>query len=271
MTPFNSACRPLLAQQSSRFQPVAPSEYERYHRRQSAATTLNSEATGTGETVRSAKAARLEAALLVAAGPLSPHKLAQFATLSGPKEVRTLVDDLNSVLDLSESSFRIELVASGYRMLTRPQFARWLDRIHHRQERMKLSSPSMETLAIVAYRQPLTRADVEAVRGVQCSEMLKQLLERGLIKITGEDDSLGRPYLYGTTKLFMEQFGLRDLAELPKADRLRQSAIELRTPPPVEEEEFVVDPADEYEDDEDEEDDWDDEDEDGEEWDDEEE
>ena len=84
----------------------------------------------------------------------------------------------------------------------------------------------METLTIVAYRQPITRADVEAVRGVQSSEMLKQLLERKLIRVAGEDDSLGRPYLYGTTRQFLEVFGMHSLDDLPMADKLRQSAKE---------------------------------------------
>jgi segregation and condensation protein B len=86
---------------------------------------------------------------------------------------------------------------------------------------MKLSPPALETLTVVAYRQPITRAEIEAVRGVQCAEMLKHLLERGLVRIAGEDNSLGRPYLYETTRQFLEVFGLGSLDELPLADRLR--------------------------------------------------
>ncbi|MEZ6058066.1 MAG: SMC-Scp complex subunit ScpB [Planctomycetaceae bacterium] len=177
---------------------------------------------------RSVKSARLEAALLVAGGGLTLQKLAQFATLSGAKEARELIDQLNESYARSRSSFRVERVATGYRLLTLPKFAHWLDRIHHRQERLKLSAPAMETLSIVAYRQPLTRADIEAVRGVQSAEMLKQLMERNLVKIVGEDDTLGRPYLYGTTRLFLEYFGLRALDDLPRAETLRKAATELR-------------------------------------------
>jgi segregation and condensation protein B len=86
---------------------------------------------------------------------------------------------------------------------------------------MKLSPPAMETLTVIAYRQPITRADIEAVRGVQCTEMLKQLMDRGLVRIGGEDNSLGRPYLYETTRKFLEVFGLRSLNDLPRADSLR--------------------------------------------------
>lgn len=170
---------------------------------------------------RSNKMARLEAALLVAEHALSIRKLLQHAKLADLAEVRTLVEQLNLAYDRSRTAFRVEQVATGYQMLTRPKFAPWLDKLHHRQARLKLSAPMMETLSIVAYRQPITRADVEAVRGVQTSEMLKQLMERGLIKIVGEDDSLGRPYLYGTTRLFLESFGLQSLNDMPLADKLR--------------------------------------------------
>jgi segregation and condensation protein B len=176
---------------------------------------------GTHPFRRSNKMARLEAALLVAEHALSARKLLQHAKLADLTEVRTLVEQLNLAYDRSRTAFRIEQVATGYQMLTRPKFAPWLDKLHQRQARLKLSAPMMETLSIVAYRQPITRADVEAVRGVQTSEMLKQLMERGLIRIVGEDDSLGRPYLYGTTRLFLESFGLQSLSDMPLADKLR--------------------------------------------------
>ncbi len=128
---------------------------------------------------------------------------------------------MNAAYDRDRSAFRIERAANGYLLLTRPPFAHWLDRVHNRQGEIKLSPPALETLTVVAYRQPITRADIEAVRGVQCAEMLKQLLERGLVRIAGEDNSLGRPYLYDTTRQFLEVFGLGGLDELPLADRLR--------------------------------------------------
>ncbi len=172
---------------------------------------------------RSPKLARLEAVLLVADAPLSPRKLAQFATLADATEARTLIARLNAAYEQSGTPFRVERVATGYRLFTLPQFAFWLGKLHHREAELKLSPPSMETLTIIAYRQPLTRADIEAIRGVQCSEMIKQLMERGLVRIGGEDDSLGRPFLYETTRTFLELFGLRDLEELPLADKLRRN------------------------------------------------
>ena len=174
-------------------------------------------------TRRSTRMARLEAVLLVAESALTHRKLMQFATLADPAETRQLIARLNAAYDRDGCAFRIEQVAGGYRLMTRPQFALWLDRLHNRQARTKLSPPMMETLSIVAYRQPVTRAEIEQIRGVQSSEMLKQLMDRGLVKITGEEDSLGRPFLYGTTRQFLEEFGLGKLDDLPMADSLRRS------------------------------------------------
>jgi segregation and condensation protein B len=173
--------------------------------------------------IRTPKMARVEAALLVSDAPLSVRRLMQLATLADVPETRKLIDQLNAAYDRDGTAFRIERVASGYRLLTRAHFAFWLGKVHHRQAELKLSPPALETLAIVAYRQPATRAEIESVRRVQCAEMLKQLMDRSLVRICGEDNSLGRPFLYGTTRQFLELFGLRDLDDLPNADTLRKS------------------------------------------------
>ena len=172
--------------------------------------------------LRTAKMARMEAVLLVSNGPQSARRLMKLATLADVSEARRLIDRLNLSYDRDGSAFCIERVASGYRLLTRPLFAFWLGKIHHRQAELKLSPPALETLAIVAYRQPLTRSEIESVRRVQCSDMLKHLMDRNLIRIAGEDDSLGRPFLYETTRQFLELFGLTDLDRLPHADVLRK-------------------------------------------------
>ena len=173
--------------------------------------------------VRSPKMARVEAALLVSDAPVTLRRLIQLATLADLIEARRLVDQLNVAYDHDGTAFRIERVASGYRLLTRPQFAFWLGKVHHRQAELKLSPPALETLAIVAYRQPATRAEIESIRRVQCAEMLKQLMDRSLVRICGEENSLGRPFLYGTTRQFLELFGLRDLDDLPNAESLRKT------------------------------------------------
>jgi segregation and condensation protein B len=202
---------------------LADSEWRRVwqRRQQSAEHISRGEA---GATARSTRLARLEAALFVADRPLPARLLAQFAMLADAADVTAGVAELNAAYEADAAAFRIELLATGYQLLTRPEFAMWLDRVHQRHARLKLSPPAMETLAIVAYRQPLTRADVEAVRGVQAGEMLKQLMERGLVRIVGEHDSLGRPFLYGTTREFLETFGLSGTDDLPEVAGLRLSA-----------------------------------------------
>ncbi|WP_157605221.1 SMC-Scp complex subunit ScpB [Schlesneria paludicola] len=171
--------------------------------------------------VRTPKMARVEAVLFVADVAISAKRLSQLATLADTQEANRLIEQLNAAYDLDDSAYRIERVASGYRMLTKPAFAFWLGKLHQRQAELKLTPPALETLAIVAYRQPVTRADVEAIRRVQCADLLKYLMERGLVRIAGEHDSLGRPFLYETTRQFLELFGLRGLDALPMADALR--------------------------------------------------
>ena len=174
------------------------------------------------EARRSQKMARLEAVLLVVDSAVSTRRLAQLAMLASPSEAGQLVERLNRIYDSGESAFHIERVATGYQLLTRPEFAPWLDRLHNRQLQLKLSTPALETLSIVAYRQPITRADIEAIRGVQSTDILRHLMERDLARIGGEEDSLGRPYLYETTRRFLELFGLTDLDDLPNAQLLRR-------------------------------------------------
>ncbi len=175
-------------------------------------------------TQRTPKMARLEAALFVATEALSARRLMQVAMLPSVSEVRRLVEQLNQAYDATGSAFRIESVARGYRLLTRPQYAPWLQRQFAREAQVKLSPPAMETLTIIAYRQPITRADIEAIRGVQCADIIKQLMDRGLVRIAGEDNSLGRPFLYATTRKFLEVFGLNTLDDLPMADQLRRKS-----------------------------------------------
>ncbi len=158
---------------------------------------------------------RLEAILLLAKTPLSTRKLAQLAHLADGTEARTLVRHLNRCYDQAGRAMRIEQIAGGYRLLTRPAFSPWLARLGHLPPAVRLSSPMMETLAVIAYRQDVSRADIEAVRGVACGELLRQLMERDLVRIAGRSEELGRPYLYGTTKRFLQLFGLASIEALP--------------------------------------------------------
>ena len=175
-----------------------------------------------GGLIRSTRIARLEAALLIAEGAVPARKLAQVARLIDAREVQQFVQVLNDSYDRTRSAFRIEQTAVGYILMTRAALSPWLDRLHNRQAEMKLSSPMMETLTIIAYQQPVTRADVEAIRGVQAAEMIRQLMDRSLVRIGGEDDSLGRPFLYLTTREFLSLFGLYRLEDLPNYATLRR-------------------------------------------------
>ena len=172
-----------------------------------------------------AELARLEAVLLLAHEPVSSRKLAQYANLADGTQARTLVRQLNESYDAARRAFRVEQVAGGYQLLTRRKFSPWLRRLAHVPGETRLSAPSLETLAVIAYRQPVPRADIEAIRGVNCGEILRQLLDRDLVRIGGRSDDLGRPYLYATTKRFAQLFGLFNLDELPGAEVLRTAPL----------------------------------------------
>jgi segregation and condensation protein B len=174
-----------------------------------------------GPLARDTQLAAVEAALFAADEPLSPRRLALAAGLNDGGEARRLVRRLRALYEEDASAFQVEEVAGGFQLLTRAEFHAWLARLRRAGNELRLSAPARETLAIVAYRQPIGRADVEAIRGVQCSEVLRQLMEKGLVRIAGRDDSLGRPVLYGTTKKFLQAFGLKTLRELPQAGELR--------------------------------------------------
>jgi len=167
---------------------------------------------------RSTKLADLEAVLFLAREPLGSRKLAVLSGLADGTEARTLVRALNRLYDGEGCAFRVVEVAGGFQLVSRAKFAPWLRRLHATPPEVRLSGPALETLAVVAYRQPVLRADIDAIRGVQCGEILRQLMERGLVRIVGKSEELGRPFLYGTTRLFLQVFGLRDLDELPRLE-----------------------------------------------------
>jgi segregation and condensation protein B len=168
---------------------------------------------------------RLEAVLLVAREPLSLRKLAHLANLTDGTEVRTLLAELRRQYDRRGGSFQVEQVAGGFQLLTRPKLAPWLRSLAAEGDSIRLSPPALETLAVVAYRQPVLRSEVEAIRGVACGEILRLLLDRDLLRIVGRSEELGRPLWYGTTKRFLQAFGLSHLDELPWAARLRRKAV----------------------------------------------
>jgi len=182
---------------------------------------------------------RLEAALLVAQEPLAPRKLVLLADLADATQVRTLTRELNKQYKDFGHAFSIEEVAGGYILLTRKQFAPWIKKNQLANPTEHLSQSALETLAIVAYRQPVLRVDIEAIRGLSCDEVLRQLMEKDLVKISGRSEDLGRPYLYGTTKRFLQLFGLYSLDKLPRVEWLRATESKI-TNLPTEENDLSV-------------------------------
>jgi segregation and condensation protein B len=169
--------------------------------------------------------ARLEAVLFLAREPLTSRRLSQYANLADGTQARTLVRRLNEQYDAAHRAFRVEHVAGGYQLLTRQKLAPWLRRLAHVPGESRLSAPALETLAVIAYRQPVPRADIEAIRGVNCGEILRQLMDRDLVRIGSRSHELGRPYLYATTKRFLELFGLNQIDDLPRGQLLRASPL----------------------------------------------
>jgi len=173
----------------------------------------------------------VEAILFAADSPLPPNKIASILGVGDARDVRKHIAGLNELYEVAGNAFRIEEIAGGFRMMTIPAFNRWLTKLLRARQETKLTGASLETLAIVAYKQPCTRADIEAVRGVAAGDILNRLREMNLVKIVGRAEDLGRPLLYGTTKRFLEVFGLAGLEDLPQVDALRGGAQPSASPP----------------------------------------
>ena len=129
---------------------------------------------------------------------------------------------LNARYEAGNFAFRIEQIAGGYQMMTLSRYNHGLKKLLRARTDTKLSQAALETLAIIAYKQPIMRADIEAIRGVAAGEMIRGLMYKGLVKIVGRAEVLGRPMLYGTTKKFLEVFGLNNLKDLPKVEELKK-------------------------------------------------
>ena len=157
----------------------------------------------------------IEAILFVSEKPLPLEEIKNVVEEKDSNLVRGIIQELKSEYIQQNRSFDIKEVAGGYQMITKPEFSAWLKKLYKTRFTEKLSGPALETLAIIAYKQPLTRAEMEAIRGVNVDGVLKTLLDRGLIRVAGRKDVIGRPIIYGTTKRFLEYFGLNSLEELP--------------------------------------------------------
>ncbi len=157
----------------------------------------------------------LEALLFVCPDPLSVERCVSVIGQVSKAEVREALALLEHDYRQRGGALQLVQVAGGYRLVTQPQYASWIRRLEKTKAQAKLSRSAVEALAIIAYRQPVVRGELEKIRGVETSGVIRTLLERKLVRIVGRKDEPGRPIMYGTTKQFLEQFGLRDLSELP--------------------------------------------------------
>jgi len=163
----------------------------------------------------------IEAILFASESPLKLSKIVSILGVGSAREIRAHIQELNHRYEETGAAFRIEKIADGYQMLTLPAYNTWVRRLRQTKQESKLSPAALETLAIVAYKQPVVRAEVEAIRGVSAGEMLNRLRELGLVKIVGRAEDVGRPMLYGTTRRFLEAFGLSGLEDLPAVEELQ--------------------------------------------------
>ncbi|MFH1616864.1 MAG: SMC-Scp complex subunit ScpB [Planctomycetota bacterium] len=164
----------------------------------------------------------IEAVLFASDQPLTASRLADIVGAGSVKSVREHIERLNEKYLANNHAFTIEQIAGGYQMLTFSVYNSWLAKLVRVRDESKLSQAALETLAIVAYKQPIIRADIEVIRGVAVGEVLRSLMYKGLVKIVGRAEVLGRPMLYGTTKKFLETFGLNSLKDLPKIEELKR-------------------------------------------------
>ncbi len=163
----------------------------------------------------------VEALLFAASDPLTASRLADAAATRSPRRVKAAIDRLRAHYRQDGRSFDVLEIGGGYRLYSRPEFAQWVARLDQVRAPERLSAAALETLAIIAYRQPIIRADIDAVRGVQSGAILKSLLDRKLIRVVGRSDRPGRPLLFGTARRFLDHFGLASVKDLPKVEDLK--------------------------------------------------
>ena len=182
----------------------------------------------------------VESILFVASEPIRPRDISfLFKGVSNVsvKVVRKILGEL--VEEYGDKTLQIIEVAEGFRLCTRAEFSPWVKRFSKTEKKTKLSQAALETLAILAYKQPITKAEIEEIRRVDCGGVLHTLLERGLIRTLGRRDVLGRPIVYGTTHLFLEHFGFKSLSDMPKPEELETSE-KLKRGPAEEQEEIAA-------------------------------
>ncbi len=176
---------------------------------------------GPAEDIETTVESVIEAVLFASDESLTAARLSNIVG-TDTKQIREKIEQLNEKYKANNNAFRIEKIAGGYQMMTLSPYNHWLRKLLRSRSDNKLSPAALETLAIIAYKQPIIRVDVESIRGVAAGEMIRNLMYKGLVKIVGRAEVLGRPMLYGTTKKFLEVFGLNTLKDLPKIEELKK-------------------------------------------------
>lgn len=177
--------------------------------------------------------AAIEALLFASPEPLTPAEIVQVFPGAGEEKVRRALDDLTQRTAAPDRGLSVQAVAGGYRLTTRPVHAGALERLFQARNRSRLTQAALETLAVIAYRQPITAPEVQQVRGVSPQGVLRSLLERRLVRILGRKPVVGRPLLYGTTREFLIHFGLNSLADLPQVEELQEVLAGTAPAPPA--------------------------------------
>ena len=157
----------------------------------------------------------VENLLFITDRPLKPSRIADVLENITAKRVVELIEELMKEYAATGRAVRIVEIGGGYQMATKPEYGRWVRRLYNEKMTTRLSNAALETLAIIAYKQPVTRAEMEMIRGVDVAAPLERLLERGLVRVLGKRDTIGRPMVYGTTDEFLRLFGLNKISELP--------------------------------------------------------
>ena len=162
----------------------------------------------------------IECLLFVADRPVSLDTLSSILGVEDKKLIRSVIDELEQDLRARQSSLQILHVARGYQFYTLREYAEWVKKLYKEETTHRLSRAALEVLSIIAYRQPITKAEIEKIRGVDSSGALSKILEKKLVRITGKKKTPGNPLLYGTTEFFLRYFGLKDISDMPELDEL---------------------------------------------------
>ena len=189
----------------------------------------------------------VEALIFASDIPLADRQMKEYLEGISLPEIRKVIDALNLEYKQANRAFQIIRVAGGYQMVTRESYSQWVKKLYKKRSKSKLSQAALETLSVVAFKQPVARSEIVAVRGVNCDAVLNTLLERKLVKITGRSDGPGRPLLYATTKEFLRYFGVNDLSDLPKLREIEEILKENEDEPELADARDLIKPVEDSE------------------------